>query len=112
MAKLEYGEKSFLLTGDSPIKTENILIKLDPNILDSNVLKAGHHGSRTSTSLSFAKLVSPEYTVISSGKDNSYGHPHQEVLEVLGEVQSKVMNTKDLRTIEIKTDGEEIYIKN
>ena len=112
VAKLEYGEKSFLLTGDSPMKTENILIKLDPSSLDSDVLKAGHHGSRTSTSLSFTKLVSPEYTVISSGKDNSYGHPHQEVLDILEEVRSKIMNTKDLGTVEIKTNGRELYVKN
>src|SRR3990167_576331 len=55
VAKLVYGDKSFLLTGDSPVRIENVLLNLDQNLLDSDVLKAGHHGSRTSTSLSYAQ---------------------------------------------------------
>lgn len=83
VAKLTYGEESFLLTGDAPARVENILISLDPNALKSSVLKAGHHGSRTSTTLSFAQAVSAEYAVISAARDNSYGHPHEEVLNNL-----------------------------
>src|SRR3989344_7824704 len=67
VARLVYGEKSFLLTGDSPLQVENILLSLDKNLLDSDVLKAGHHGSRTSTSLTYAEAVSPEYAIISAG---------------------------------------------
>src|SRR3989338_1188488 len=99
VAKLVYGDKSFLLTGDSPIKTENILLKLNPDILDSDVLKAGHHGSRTSTSLVYVKAVSPEYTVISAGKDNTYGHPHKEVLNILSNLGVKIVSTIDSGTI-------------
>jgi len=111
VAKLVYGDKSFLLTGDSPIKTENILLNLDKEILDSDVLKAGHHGSRTSTSLSFAEVVSPEYAVISAGKDNSYGHPHKEVLDILKKVGSKILSTAESGTIIFETDGKTLQLK-
>lgn len=111
VAKLVYGDKSFLLTGDAPIKTENILLKLDSKILKSTVLKAGHHGSRTSTSLAYAEAVSPEYAIISAGKDNSYGHPHKEVLEILNQVGTKILSTIDSGTIKFKTDGKSLEIK-
>ncbi len=111
VARLDYGESSFLLTGDSPIKAENILMNLDKNILDVDVLKAGHHGSRTSTSLPYAEAVSPEYAVISAGKDNSYGHPHREVLNILEKVSVKIINTAESGTIIFETDGESLKLK-
>ncbi len=78
VAKLTYGETSFMLTGDSTIKTEKIILsKNSPEVLDSTILKVGHHGSRTSSSAKFIKAVSPEYALISNGKDNKYGHPHR-----------------------------------
>ena len=111
VAKLIYGDKSFLLTGDSTIKTENILLKLDQTVLDSDVLKAGHHGSRTSTSLTYADAVSPEYAVISAGKNNSYGHPHQEVLDILNSVGAKIVSTAELGPIKFQTDGQTLELK-
>ena len=111
VAKLVYGDKSFLLTGDSPIKTENILLKLDPVILDSDVLKVGHHGSRTSTSLTYAEAVSPEYAVISAGKNNSYGHPHKEVLDILQKIGAKIISTADSGIIKFETNGKTLYLK-
>lgn len=111
VAKLVYGDRSFLLTGDSPIKTENILLKLNSVILDSDVLKAGHHGSRTSTSLAYAEAISPDYTVISAGKDNSYGHPHKEVLDILASVGAKIVSTIDSGTIKFETDGKTLQLK-
>ncbi len=111
VAKLVYGDKSFLLTGDSPIAIENVLINLRPNFLDSDVLKAGHHGSRTSTSLEYAEAVSPEYAVISAGEDNSYGHPHKEVLDILEKVDAKTISTIDSGTIKFETNGKTINLK-
>lgn len=111
IARLDYGESSFLFTGDAGIQTENILIDLDEEILDTDVLKAGHHGSRTSTSLTFAEAVTPEYTVISAGKDNSYGHPHKEVLNILEMVDSKIKNTAQSGTIKFETDGLTLKVK-
>jgi len=111
VAKLVYGEQSFLLTGDSPVKVENILMNLDEGILKSDVLKAGHHGSRTSTGISFAEAVSPEYAVISAGKDNSYGHPHQEILDILAKVGAEIVSTVEIGTIRFETDGNILRIK-
>jgi len=111
VARLDYGESSFLLTGDATIKTENILLSLDPKILDTDVLKAGHHGSRTSTSLMFAEAVTPEYTIISAGKNNTYGHPHQEVLSILAQVGSQILSTAESGTLKFETDGEKIWIE-
>ena len=111
VARLDYGESSFLFTGDSPIQSENILISLNKGILDVDVLKAGHHGSRNSTSLMHAEAVSPEYAIISAGKNNTYGHPHQEVLNILQKVGSKILSTIDLGTIEFESDGKNLNIK-
>lgn len=117
VAKLVYGRESFLLTGDSTIKAESILLSLNKEILKSDVLKAGHHGSHTSTSLPYAEAVSPEYAVISAGKGNLYGHPHKEVLNILNNIGAKIVATEDVAnlkgmgTIEFETDGENLKLK-
>jgi len=87
--KLIYGDNSFLLTGDSPKEIEKYLVSLDANNLDVDVLKLGHHGSKTSTTNSFLGFTSPDVAIISAGKDNRYGHPHQEVLDILEEFEIK-----------------------
>lgn len=79
--RVVYGETSFLLTGDAPTSVEEWLVALDGSTLASDVLKAGHHGSRTSTSDTFLSTVDPDTVVVSAGKDNSYGHPHTEIVE-------------------------------
>lgn len=111
VARLVYGDKSFLLTGDSPIPIEDVLINLNSKILDSDVLKAGHHGSRTSTSLPYAQAVSPEYAVISAGKDNTYGHPHKEVLDILKSVGAQIVSTIESGTIKFETNGKTLELK-
>jgi beta-lactamase superfamily II metal-dependent hydrolase len=73
-----------LLTGDIGEETEKSLIKLGKTE-DCDILKAAHHGSRYSSCRDFIKAVSPEICVISCGKNNSYGHPHGEVVEILSE---------------------------
>lgn len=108
VAKLTYGNNSFLLTGDSPIAIEKYLSIIEGKNLKSDVLKAGHHGSRTSTSESFVELVSPEYAVISAGKNNKYGHPHKEVLDILEKIKSKILKTYELGTITFISDGERV----
>lgn len=117
VAKLSYGNKSFLLTGDSAKKTEFILYGLNPSVLQSSVLKVGHHGSRNSTSFLYAEAIAPEYAVISAGAGNSYGHPHQEVLEIFKKLGVQVVATEKaggltgLGTIKFETDGNELYLK-
>ena len=108
VAKLVYGNNSFLLTGDSPIAIEKYLSMIDGQNLKSDVLKAGHHGSRTSTSESFASIVSPQYTVISAGKNNQYGHPHKEVLDILEKIKAVILKTYENGTISFISDGERI----
>jgi competence protein ComEC len=109
VAKLEYGSNSFLLTGDSPKSIEKYLVFLDGSDLKSNVLKAGHHGSKTSSSEIFLNNVLPEIVIISAGEDNRYGHPHQEVLDLL--TKTEVFETSDLGSIFFLSDGEKVWLK-
>ena len=80
--RLVFKEICFLFNGDVSKTIEKYLITNYQDGLDCNVLKVGHHGSNTSTSEEFVGFVSPEYGVISSGKENKFGHPHQEVLDL------------------------------
>ena len=111
VAKLIYGDESFLLTGDSPKYAEYLLLALDPSDLKSSVLKVGHHGSQTSTSIPYASAVGPEYAIISAGLNNRYGHPHKEVLDILNKVGAKILSTIDLGTIEFETNGMSLKLK-
>ena len=79
--KLTYGEFSALLTGDMQEINEARLVFENAIALDAEVLKAGHHGSRTSSSSPFLNAVTPEVVIISVGAGNTYGHPHQEALD-------------------------------
>lgn len=106
VAQLIYGDTSIMLTGDSTIKTEKIILgEFSLAQLKSDILKVGHHGSRTSTSLSFVKNVAPTYALISDGKDNKYGHPHKETLDILEQFGAKILRTDLLGTVIMKSDG-------
>jgi len=111
VGRLVYKNESFLLTGDSPVKIEKYLVSLDDKNLESNVLKLGHHGSRTSTSEEYLGFVSPEYAVISASCKNSYGHPHKEVLALLEKFKIPKLSTCDSGTIIFTTDGEQLTYK-
>ncbi len=91
--RVVYGETSFMLSGDAPSSIEDWIVALDGPSLESQVLKAGHHGSRTSTDETWLAAVDPNIVVISAGKDNSYGHPHQEVLERIAGSGASVLST-------------------
>jgi competence protein ComEC len=77
--------------------------------LTSVVYKAGHHGSDTSSSASFLTAVAPDISVISSGIENQYGHPHPAVLGRLSDAGAAVLRTDELGTIEVITDGQGIW---
>lgn len=111
VARLMYGNTEFMLTGDSPKAIEEYLVMLDGANLQSDVLKAGHHGSKTSSSEFFLGYVSPKYSVISAGKDNQYGHPHEEVINMLNQFGSTILNTQDRGMIVFESDGENIFVK-
>lgn len=103
VTKLVFGANSFLFTGDISRKIENaLLVRSDfPVSLQSNVLKVAHHGSKTSTQKVFLEIVQPQIAVISCGKKNTYGHPHQEVLSNLTEFGINILRTDLLGDVEI-----------
>ncbi len=100
--KMTYGNVSFLLTGDAGVALEKDMLQYD---VTATVLKAGHHGSNTSSSEEFVRAVKPEVTILSYGEDNKYGHPHTEVVDRLQAIGSKIYATADLGTITVSTDG-------
>ena len=105
VARLSYGDTSIMLTGDATAKTEKIILgENSPAQLQSYILKVGHHGSRSSTSLEFLNAVSPAYALISAGKNNKYGHPHPDVLDALTQIGAKIFRTDLEGSIIMKCD--------
>ncbi len=108
VAKLTFGKISFLFTGDLPQEEENYLVEKYGTKLDSDVLKFGHHGSKTATSPEFLATVSPKYGVVSVSADNKYGHPHKEVLDLAEKDKVEVLRTDQQGRITFMTDGTSI----
>lgn len=104
VVRLVFGETSFLFAGDALSFQEREMVLRGVN-LDSDVLKAGHHGSKTSSSEDFLEKISPSLAVISAGRDNSYGHPHQEVLARLEKYGINVLRTDQNGDIKIISNG-------
>ncbi|KND48037.1 MAG: competence protein ComEC [Parcubacteria bacterium C7867-006] len=110
--KLVYGETTVMLTGDSTEKIEHYLVSMDGEGLKSTILKAGHHGSRTSSSEEYVSAVNPEWTVISSGIKNDYGHPHKETIETMQKLKILTYDTCNNGRIIFVSDGEKFVLKN
>lgn len=106
--KLVHGKNSFVMCGDAEEKSEQAMVARFGKSLEADVLKCGHHGSSTATSDVFLKVVNPTWAVISCGKDNSYGHPHREVLSKLEDDDILVYRTDELGTITAVSDGADI----
>ncbi len=104
---IQNGENKFLFTGDAGEDAERDMLETDIG-LSADVLKAGHHGSRTSTSGKFFEAVSPSCAVISCGEDNSYGHPHAETLNTFRMNGVKVYRTDEDGTIVAVSDGKKV----
>lgn len=111
VARLVYGDTSFMLTGDTTAKTEHYLVGLDGDTLKSTVLKVAHHGSKTSSSEEFVKEVLPEYAAISDGRENKYGHPNRETLDTLEKFKIKILRTDLQGRIVFESDGKKVEIK-
>ena len=107
---LVFNKNSFLFTGDAYKSVEKKLIERNPD-LTADILKVGHHGSKTSTAEEFIEKIAPEIAVISAGKDNRYEHPHQETLETLKRYGIKALRTDLGGDIKIISDGETLIIK-
>lgn len=106
---LEYTGHKILLTGDAPKEVEDqIISKYGSYLKNIDILKVGHHGSKTSTGNNLIKISQPKFSIISAGLNNRYGHPHQEVLDILNSVNSKILLTANdgqiVCTIWIKKD--------
>lgn len=111
VSRLVYGDTSLIIQGDSPQVIENYLVGLDKDILDSDIIEVGHHGSKTSSSEMYIEAVSPQYAVISVGKDNTYGHPNKETLDVLNKNKVEILRTDELGRITFKSDGDDFVLK-
>lgn len=105
--KITFGENEFLFTGDAEELVEHQLINAGADI-KADVLKVAHHGSTTSSSAEFLRKALPEIAVIECGKDNEYGHPHNEVLKRLKDIGAKVYRTDLDGDVVITSDGLEV----
>ena len=101
---------AFLLTGDMEKPMEMRLVA-DDRPVRADVLKVGHHGSKTSTSELFLDAVHPAFAIISDGFENSFGHPHQDVLARLAEHHTETLRTDTVGLITIRTDGRRISVE-
>ena len=110
--RLVYDDVAFMLTGDMFSEAEEVLVQGN-TFIESDVLKVGHHGSRTSSSSAFLDAVSPAIAVISVGEDNRFGHPESEVLQALGQrlPEELLFLTSENGTIEFVTDGRRLEVK-
>lgn len=109
VTKLTYKDTSFLFTGDAEGVSEKEIIDAGYDI-DSDLLKVGHHGGKTSTSQEFLSKVSPMYAVISVGRDNPYGHPNSQVLKRLNNSGAQIFRTDEMGSIIAVSDGKDIKI--
>lgn len=110
LVKIKHGDNSFLITGDCEKEEEKDFLNQNADI-SAKVLKAGHHGSRTSNTDAFLKKVAPEYAVVSCGNGNSYGHPHDITVKRLKKYASHYYCTVDSGSIVFQSDGKGLTVK-
>ena len=108
--KMVYDETSFLFTGDVEKNVENYYANKYRYFLDSDVLKVGHHGSKTSSSRGFLRYVSPEISLISAGFKNKFGHPVEDVIQRLVAEGSTIYRSDLNKAIVLRSDGQEIKL--
>ena len=102
--RLQYGEVSFLFTGDAEQQAENAILSSGANI-QANILHLGHHGSNTSSTPEFVQAVNPDIAIYSAGIDNSYEHPDAEVIDRINASNIPLYGTDTHGTIIVETDG-------
>lgn len=110
LVKITENSKSFLITGDCETDKEKDIMEQGFDI-DADVLKVGHHGSRTSSSQKFLDAVSPDIAVISCGEGNKYGHPHSQTVKRLQKCVSDIYVTMDNGSVVISIDGGELKVR-
>lgn len=105
--KLEYGEKSFIFSGDNEMTGEQEIVNNGLNI-KADVLKAGHHGSNTSNTDAFVDKINPDYVVIQVGEGNKYGHPNADIVDKFKSKGIEVYRNDIHGTVIVKSDGQNI----
>ena len=108
--RVVHGDTAFLFTGDAEQEVEEVILE-EGRVIDCTVLKVGHHGSSTSTSYRWLYEAWPTYAVISVGEDNSYGHPHKEVLSRFKDAKVEVLRTDQRGDIVCYGNGSELYFE-
>ena len=111
VTRLVYGDTAFMLPCDAPQAIEKYLTYLDGKNLKSDVLKAGHHGSKTSSSALFLGFVNPTYGVFSRGCKNRYGHPAPETVDIFKRFNIPVEDTCTKGTITFISDGQKVSLQ-
>ncbi|SMC93586.1 DNA internalization-related competence protein ComEC/Rec2 [Sporomusa malonica] len=106
--RVSYGQHSFLITGDLEAQGEAML--LAKGVPPCTVLKVGHHGAKTSTTVPFLQTISPKFAVISVGYGNRFGHPHSDTIKRLAEMNTLVYRTDKQGAIVFKSDGKNIEV--
>jgi beta-lactamase superfamily II metal-dependent hydrolase len=109
--KISYGDTDILLTGDASTGVEDFLVGVYGQLLESEILKLGHHGSRTSTSELFLDTVKPDIAIVSAGVGNRYNHPHQEVMNQVFSRNITTFHTGIDGTVTFQSDGKNIVKK-
>jgi competence protein ComEC len=111
--RLVYGDTSFLLAADIEAAAEGQLAHFNPQGLSSQVLKVAHHGSQTSTTDPFLRVVGPSLAVISVGESNRYGHPHPQVVARLQSQvgEGRLVRTDRQGTVEVISDGRTLWVR-
>jgi competence protein ComEC len=102
--RIIFGEVAFLFTGDAEAPTEAAMIARG-HPLHAQILQLGHHGSRTSSTLAFLQAVNPEVAIYSAGRNNSYGHPHDEVIDRLRSLGIAIYGTDVNGAVRVISDG-------
>ena len=108
VVKIVYGKTSFLFVGDLEFEGEYLLAQNFGDILDSDVLKVGHHGSPTGTSQAFLNLVSPKISLVSAGIQNKFKHPSETVISSLKKIGSEIYRTDIEGAVLLQSNGNEI----
>lgn len=109
--RLTYGRRALLLPGDLEKQAEGVIMaQTSEGMLEADVLKAGHHGSRNSTTPEFLARVHPQLALVSAGAENPYGHPSAETLGRLDAAHVRVLRTDWNGAIQVLTDGETLEV--
>ena len=110
VVRARYGAVRILLTGDAEAQEEGWLLAANPDAVRAEVLKVGHHGSRTSSTEGFVDAVAPRLALVSVGSANTYGHPSPDVMRRLAAAGATVLRTDQLGTVVLRTDGTHLEV--